>query len=103
MPGGTLDGLELCNAEHESVGIVDGVLIDPPERRVRYFVVKRMPSDRVLIPVDEIAHVDSEADIPHLEAAPDAQLLQFDPCTVRPFSADDAVTSMFGGSTSTAA
>jgi len=95
MPGGTLDGFELCNAQHESVGTVDGVLIDPPERRVRYFVVQLRPSDHVLLPVDEIDHVDSEADVPHLEAAPGARLLQFDPQTVRPFSADDALTSMF--------
>jgi PRC-barrel domain len=103
MPGGTLDGLELCNSEHESVGTVEGVLIDPPERRVRYFVVKLSPSDHVLLPVDEIVHVDSETDVPHLEAAPDARLLQFDPRTVRPFSADDAVTSIFARSTSNAA
>jgi hypothetical protein len=103
MPGGTLDALELCNSEHESVGSVDGVLIDPPERRVRYFVVKLRPSDHVLLPVDEIVYVDSEADGPHLEAAPGARLLQFDPQTVRPFSADDAVTSIFARSTSNAA
>src|SRR5262245_35554956 len=103
MRGGTLDGLELCNSEHESVGTVDGVLIDAPERRVRYFVVKLRPSDHVLLSVDEIVHVHSDADVPHLEAAPGARLLQFDPQTVRPFSADDAVTSIFAGSNSNAA
>ena len=95
MPGGTLAGLELRNSDHESVGTFDGVLIDAPERRVRYFVVKLRPSDRVLLAVDEIVHVESKADVPHLEAAPGAQLLEFDPRTVRPFSADDAVTSIF--------
>lgn len=103
MPGGTLNGLELCNSEHESVGTVDGVLIDAPERQVRYFVVKLRLSDHVLLPVDEIVHVHSEADVPHLEAAPGARLLEFDPQTVRPFSADDAVTSIFARSTSNAA
>ena len=102
-PGGTLAGLELCNSEHESVGTVDGVLIDPPERRVRYFVVQLEPSGRVLLPVDEIVHVDSDADVPRLETAAGARLLRFDPRTVRPFSADDAVTSIFGKSSSTAA
>ena len=102
-PGGTLAGLELCNSEHESVGTVDGVLIDPPERRVRYFVVKLRPSDHVLLPVDEVVHVDSETGVPRLEAEAGARLLHFDPRTVRPFSADDAVTSIFARSGSHAA
>lgn len=102
-PGGTLAGLELCNSEHESVGTVDGVLIDPPERRVRYFVVKLKPEDHVLLPVDEIVHVDSETGVPHLATAPGARLLRFDPRTVRPFSPDDAVTSIFASSASHAA
>jgi hypothetical protein len=102
-PGGTLDGIEFCNSQHESVGIVDGVLIDPPERRVRYFVVKRTPEDLALLPVDEIVQVAFEAGNPHLEAAAGARLLQFDPRTVRPFSAEDAVTAIFARSTSHAA
>jgi hypothetical protein len=102
-PGGTLAGLELCNSENESVGTVDGVLIDPPERRVRYFVVRLEPSDRVLLPVEEVVQVDSEAGVPRLAAGPGARLLHFDPRTVRPFSPEDAVTSMFAPSTSHAA
>ena len=102
-PGGTLAGLELCNSEHESVGTVDGVLIDAPERRVRYFVVQVRPSDQALLPVDEVVHVDSESGVPHLEAGPGARLLQFDPRTVRPFTPDDAVTSIFAASASHAA
>ena len=102
-PGGTLDGLELCNSEHESVGTVDGVLIDPPERRVRYLVVKLEPFDRVLLPVDEVVHVDSEAGVPRLATVTGARLLRFDPRTVRPFSPEDAVTSMFAPSASHAA
>lgn len=102
-PGGTLAGLELCNSEHEPVGTVDGVIIDAPERRVRYFVVQVRPSHQALLPVDEVVHVDSENGVPRLEAGPGARLLQFDPESVRAFSADDAVTSMFARSTSNAA
>ena len=102
-PGGTLAGLELCNSEHESVGTVDGVLIDPPERRVRYFVVELRPRNHVLLPVDAVVHVESDAGIPRLEAGPGARLLHFDPRTVRPFTPDDAVTSMFAASASHAA
>jgi hypothetical protein len=94
-PGGTLAGLELCNSEHESVGTVDGVLIDAPERRVRYFVVELRPSAHALLPIDEVVQVDSDGGVPRLEAGPGARLLQFDPQTVRPFSPDDALTSMF--------
>ena len=102
-PGGTLAGLELCNSEHESVGTVDGVLIDPPERRVRYFVVELRPKNHVLLPVDAVVHVESDAGIPRLEAGPGARLLHFDPRTVRPFTPDDAVTSIFAASASHAA
>jgi len=48
-------------------------------------------------------NVDSETGVPHLEVGGDVRLLQFDPGTVRPFSPDDAVTSMFAKSTSHAA
>jgi hypothetical protein len=102
-PGGTLAGLELCNSEHESVGTVDGVLIDAPERRLRYLVVELRPSDRALLSVDEVVHVDSESGVPRLEAGTGARLLPFDLRSVRPFSPDDAVTSIFARSTSDAA
>jgi hypothetical protein len=102
-PGGTLAGLELCNAQHESVGTVEGVLIDPPARRVRYVVVERQGQDHVLLAIDEIVHLDFAASTPRLEAATGVRLLQFDPHTVRPFSPDDAVTSIFAPSNSSAA
>jgi hypothetical protein len=102
-PGGTLAGLEMCNSEHESVGTIDGVLIDAPERRVRYLVVQLRPSDQALLPIDAVVHVDSDSGVPRLEAGPGARLLAFDPHSVRPFSADDAVTSIFARSTSNAA
>lgn len=95
-PGGTLADLDLCNGEDESVGTVDGVLIDAPTRRVRYFVVKFRPSSgRFLLPADAIVSVDSNAHVARLETpGDDLRVLPFDPRRARPFSEDDAITAM---------
>ena len=96
-PGGTLADLELCNGDYGPVGTVDGVLIDAPGRRVRYFVVNFRPyTSRFLLPVEDIVRVDSDKIRAGLEtpSAP-LRLTQFDPRAVRPFSDDDAITAMF--------
>lgn len=97
-PGGTLADLELCNRDNESVGTVDGVLIDAPGRRVRYFVVKFRPAaDTFLLPVEDIVHVDSDTHVVRLEtASADLRATQFDPSAARPYSPDDAITAIFG-------
>ena len=97
-PGGTLADLELCNRDNESVGTVDGVLIDAPGRRVRFFVVKFRPAaDTFLLPVEDIVHVDSHTHVARLEtASADLRVTQFDPQAARPYSPDDAITAIFG-------
>lgn len=95
-PGGTFEDVELCNRDHESVGTVDGVLINPAERRVRYFVVNVRPvKDRFLVPVDEIVRVESDEEGARIETTANVRLLRFNPRDVRPFSGDDAITAMF--------
>jgi hypothetical protein len=97
-PGGTLADLELCDRDNESVGTVDGVLIDAPGRRVKYFVVKFRPAaDTFLLPVEDILHVDSDTHIARLETAnADLRVTRFDPSAARPYSPDDAITAIFG-------
>lgn len=96
-PGGTLADLELCNRADETVGTVDGVLIDAPGRRVRYFVVKFRPvTGRYLLPVEDIVRIDSDKGLAWLETpSADLRLTRFDPRAVRPFSDDDAIKAMF--------
>jgi hypothetical protein len=95
-PGGTFEDVQLCNLDHESVGTVDGVLIDPAGRRVRYLVVNVRPiEDRYLVPVDEILRVESDDEGARLETTANVRLLRFNPRDVRPFSGDDAITAMF--------
>jgi hypothetical protein len=95
-PGGTLADVLLCNKDDESVGTVDGVLIHPPSRQVRFFVVRVTPiNGYFLVPIEEIVHVDAEAGVARLEAGGDElRLTRFDPRAVRAFSRDDAITAM---------
>jgi hypothetical protein len=95
-PGGTLADVLLCNKDDESVGTVDGVLIHPPSRRVRFFVVHVVPINGFfLVPIEEIVHVDAAAGVARLEAATgELRLARFDPRAVRTFSDDDAITAM---------
>ena len=97
-PGGTLADLDLCNRDNESVGTMDGVLIDAPGRRVRYFVVRFRPTaDTFLLPVEDIVHVDSDTHVARLEtASADLRVTRFDPSAARPYSPDDAIAALFG-------
>ncbi len=98
-PAGTLANLEMCNGDDETVGTVDGVLIDAPARRVRYFVLKSRNTpacERFLLPVETIVHVEQGSDPVRLEATNAGKsLLPFDPAAARPFSEEDALTAMF--------
>jgi hypothetical protein len=99
LPAGTLAGLQLCSRDDQSLGALDGVLIEPSTRRVRYFVVKRagwLRSNRYLLPLETPAHVDRERNVLRLEvSADDLPRENFDANTVRPFSDEDVVTAMF--------
>ncbi len=96
-PVGSLADLRLCNSDDETVGTVDGVLIDPPARCVRYFVVKPAAdssADRFLVSPDAIIRVEPGQRVARMESS-DVRLLPFDPRKARRFTEDDAVTAMF--------
>jgi len=99
LPAGKLAGLQLCSRDDRSLGDVEGVLIEPATRRVRYFVVKRsgwLRDSRYVLPIENIAHIDRERNILQVEAtADDLPDQQFDPAAVRRFSDDDLLTVMF--------
>jgi hypothetical protein len=102
LPAGKLAGLQLCSRDDQALGAVEGVLIEPSARRVRYFVVRRsgwLRNARYLLPVENLAHVDRERNVLQIDAcADDVPRQQFDPSAVRPFSDDDLLTVLFSPS-----
>jgi hypothetical protein len=97
--GGALGGVEVRTADDESLGHVDGVLLDPAQRRVCYLVVHSpglLRTRRYLLPVDAAPHVEAETGILRVVAhANEVSPARFDARAVRPFSPEDVVTAMF--------
>lgn len=98
-PIGALAGLEVRSSDDESLGHLDGVLLDPAQRRVCYLVLHSaglLRRRRYLLPVDAAPHVDAEHGILRVEAqADEVDRERFDLRAVRPFSDEDVVTAMF--------
>src|SRR5690349_16839291 len=69
-PDGTLDGFEVCTVTEERLGSIEGVLIEPAQRRVRYFVVGRRGwrRKRYLVPAECHARLDSDEARIYVEA-----------------------------------
>ena len=90
VPAGTLAGMDLCSLDEKTLGTLDGVLIDPAERRLRYFVVESkgwFSAKRFLLPADQPAHLEAEANILRIELdADDVRRTEFDSDSVRVFS-----------------
>jgi uncharacterized protein YrrD len=89
----------VCSRDDEKLGDVDGVLIEPQARRLRYFVVRSngwLRKPRYLVPIENIASVDRNRNIVRIEArASEVPRQSFDADAVRPFSDEDVVTAMF--------
>jgi len=98
-PVGTLAGLDVRTADDESLGQLEGVLLDPSQRRVRFLVVQSsglLRKRRYLLPVEAAPHVEAKDMILRIEAhAGEVTPERFDVRAVRPFSEEDAVTAMF--------
>jgi hypothetical protein len=98
-PTGRLDGTVLVSPSDETVGTLDGMIIDPIERQVRYFVVRSrnwLKTARHLVPAmparldpdHRTLHVDIEADdLPRLR--------QVRSDTFERFSDDDLIAALF--------
>lgn len=99
-PAGELSTLDLQSVNGEPLGNLQGVLIDPGARRLRYFVVESpgwFRRRRYLVSADRPACVESGLGALRLDvAARDlARCEEFDAGAVREFSEEDAVTAMF--------
>lgn len=101
-PGGDLAGLTVQTHADETLGTLDGVLIDPSERRLRFYVVETrglLRRKRYLLSADVPVRVEPERQRLQVDAADaDVNLSdEFDVRTVRPFTSEDAIDAMFSG------
>jgi hypothetical protein len=98
-PIGRLDGTVLVTPKDETVGTLDGMIIDPIKRRVRYFVVRsrRWLTSRLCLVPAAPARLDSEHKTLHvdLDAGDLQQLPEIRPDTFRRYSDEDLLAAMF--------
>jgi hypothetical protein len=102
-PVGTLNGLNLVSQDDEALGRIDGVLIDPTKRQIRYYVIdasRLFTRRRYLVPADSPAVVVPEHKVLRMEIRSDSINRQrFDERSVPRFSDDDLLTAMFAKKT----
>jgi len=98
-PAGRLGGTVLVSQSEETVGTLDGMIIDPIERSVRYFVVRSrnwLKTHRHLVPALP-ARLDSEHKRLHVEIEADElpRLQEVRSDTFERYSDDDVIASLF--------
>lgn len=96
-PTGTLEGLKVCTDQNEKIGELDGVLIEPSTRRVRYFVVDtdNTPRDRCVFSAEGPVVLDLRGRRLTVGSTVDMEPL---PGLVQPFSDEDVMTALFRSS-----
>jgi hypothetical protein len=102
-PGGQLDQLDVLNQEDSNVGRVEGIVVDPAERQVRYFVFKSRRALRArhyLLPLAP-ATIDAENKALHVDAQTDDldELIDGPAKRFPPFTDDDLLTALFANRT----
>jgi PRC-barrel domain len=98
-PAGSLDQLDVLNQEESSVGKLEGIVVDPGERQVRYFVVKsqrQFRSRHYLLPLAP-ATIDAAHRTMHLDVEPDdvSELVDGPAEAFPTFSDDDLLAALF--------
>jgi len=96
-PDGTLEGLRVCTPANDQIGSVDGILIEPAGRRVKYYVIVRstlLRNRRYIVPADRVAILNADGRTLRIDV--DDELIQrFEPSSVLPFSDDDLIQTLF--------
>ena len=96
-PAGALGHLDVQTEDGEQIGALDGVLIEPTARRIRYYVValsRRFGRRRYLLPADAPAQLDSKA-LRFLDPLALQSCREFRTGDVREFSDTDVLSAMF--------
>ena len=99
-PAGRLDGTVLVSPRQARLGKLEGVLVDPERRQVRYYVLERkrglFSSRHYLLPLTATRldrdHRTLEVDVEDDEIL---QLPEVDPDDLPRFSDDDLLTALF--------
>jgi hypothetical protein len=103
-PTGKLNGLSVVSQDDEALGVVNGVLIDPVSRQLRYFVVQAarlFNRRRYLVPADAPAVMLADDKTLRVEQPFESiERRRFDSRAVPRFSDDDLMTALFSGSVS---
>lgn len=98
-PVGDLSGIRLRTADNRAIGKLDGIVINPAERRVVYFVVQMsgmLRTHRFLVPVEAVLCIEADRTLTlGVRREELSGCEEFDNRKVREFSDDDAVTAMF--------
>lgn len=78
---------------------MDGVLIDPPARRIRYFVVRTANplAGRCLLPAETPLRIEPDSHVARVDGTrEDLAFEPFDPASVGAYDEEAALTAMFG-------
>jgi hypothetical protein len=104
-PAGTLAGVEIRRQNDEFLGWIGGVLVEPGQRRVRYFVVNRgafFTRRRYLVSADRLATLNARDGAIYIDGN-EEMLERFDPASVPRFSDDDLIETIFASSAASSA
>jgi len=99
-PAGDLAHLDFRGIDDQKIGTLDGVVVEPETRRLRFFVVESpgwLKARRILLPADLPARIDSETRTLRVDIEPGdlAQCEEFDSADAPEHSDDDLIASMF--------
>ena len=99
-PAGTLSHVDLRGTDDRIIGVLDGVVIDPTERKLRYFVVESpgwLRRKRYLVPADAPARVEGDPGELRLEVDSEdlSRCEEFKDGLVREFDDDDLIAGIF--------
>ena len=102
VPVGDLSGFDVEATDGQTIGRLDGVVIDPLERRVHFFVVAPATTRdrrRYLLPTECQVQLDRERSALRVGADSRelARCVEFRTACVPPFSDQDLLAAMFQG------
>lgn len=96
-PAGDLADLDFRGFDDQRIGTLDGVVVEPETRRLRFFVVESSGSRRILLPADLPARIDTATKTLRVDVDPDdlAHCEEFDSADAPEHSDEDFIASLF--------
>jgi hypothetical protein len=99
-PAGLLASVDVRTRHDQPLGSIGGVLIDPAEHKLRYFVIESPGASsqrRYLLPIEAAATMAPEGTSLRLDMETDdfTALEEFDDAAVREFTEEDAIAPTF--------